>query len=215
MPGDAPHHLLLRQHLLACALTALYLLAWTALARGQGHPFALLADSPIAATEQALLEVQRHPEEGIHALARVKLPPYTGILHLTHAGLWCAAAALALLLRRRPLARAALFLFPLLMAQEGFLLISERLGHERLFDLLYLAAYLVALLTTRAAASGNFSALLAIAPWLLLRATADLLLPTPEAAQVLEAFTDLTLPLLYCLALAQSPQAPRQPTPSP
>lgn len=198
MPGAAP--LLLRQHLTACVLTTLYLLAWAALANAHGHPFATLADPPIAATEQALLEVQRHPEEGIHALARVQLPPYTGILHLTHAGLWCAALALALRLPTRPVLRIALAAFPLALAQEAFLLSAERLGHETLWHLAYLLFFVLALVAARRV--GLFPTLVLTTPWLLLRLCADLLPSAPLVALTAETFAGLCAPLLWCLALA-------------
>ncbi len=55
------------------------------------YPIKDLTRDPLAVIETALLEVQRHPEEGMHAFARLELPFFVGIVSNLGILLWCSA----------------------------------------------------------------------------------------------------------------------------
>ena len=58
------------------------------------YPIKELTRDPLAVLETALLEVQRHPEEGIHAFARLELPFFVGIVSNLGILLWCSAVCM-------------------------------------------------------------------------------------------------------------------------
>lgn len=200
MPGASPA--LLRVLLLLHGVCFAYFFAWTLIASIQGHPIATLGTDAVSAVESSLREVQEHPEEGIHALARIQLPPYTGILHTTVIMLWAVASAFAFLGRgTRPLGP-----FALLMLQEELFLTSERLPHGEVLALVYL----IALLWGFWRASGREGGLAipcVFAGWLLVRAAADSFL-SPTLTENVECYAELQASLLFAFMAAGRRIAP-------
>lgn len=183
--------------------------AWCVFALYHGLPFSTIALDPLSAVEAALHEVQLHPEEGIHALARLHLPPYTGVLHTSAGLLWGVALAVALY-RLRPngtnrsnrtyfSACATLFAlaFTLALLQDTLFLTSWRSGHEYLLDAFYLLLLVAAISPALRRPSRLAAAqLLCLLAWLLLRKIADDLLP-PLPSDYLERLADLEIPSLW------------------
>jgi len=129
-PATAALPLLVATHLAAGAFLGLIALAvwWT------GRDAALFIRDPVAIIELQLLEVQRHPEAGIHALAHLDLPFYTGLLAHLGALFWCVAGAICFftgaLLKPGSAPRAFFFSAGLLTSVvmvDDMLLIRERL----------------------------------------------------------------------------------------
>lgn len=197
MPGTAVSPL--RPLLLLHAACLAYFCCWGLFAASQARPFSILTIDPVSAVEAALLDVQQHPGEGIHALARIQLPPYTGVLHLSSALLWGIAAAFAL--QRR--ATWAVALLPLLLLQESVFITSERLGFGLGLNFVYLAALGTTLREmARPAIPGRPEHLACLVLWLLARFSVDLFgLPT-ALTQGLEVYCGVQAALLYA-ALAQ------------
>lgn len=191
-----PASALLRNLVLLHAACLVYFFAWALLASLQGHPLATLSTDAVSAVESSLLEVQHHPEEGIHALARIQLPPYTGILHATVTMLWAIAAAFALVGRgARPLG-----IFALLMLQEELFLTSERLPHADALPFVYLLPLFAGRSALLAPPNGPvFSAV--FAGWLLVRMAADSFFSAALTAQV-ECYAELQAALIFAFLMA-------------
>ncbi len=190
MPGNAeppPIRSLIILHLLCAG----YFFAWVSIASLFDHPVSVLSTDAVSAVESSLREVQQHPEEGIHALARIQLPPYTGILHTSIAMLWAIAAAFALGKR----ATWPMGVFAILMLQEGLFLSSERLPHAGLLWILYFAA-LVAALWGHGLGRGMRLAPKVFLFWLLVRTLADSVL-SPTLTPIVECFAELQAAALF------------------
>lgn len=189
-----PIRLLLIAHVIALT----FFFVWIGVARAKGLPFATIARDPVSAVEAALHEVQQHPDEGIYALARLHLPPYTGILHTGATLAWMGAVLLGLRARLSTAERVALLLFPVLLLQDSLFLTAERAGAESLVDECYLAALALAL----GVATWRHRTLDLVLPgvataWLLLRVFADDWMVSPAWADHAETFADLQIPLLW------------------
>lgn len=169
-----------------------------------GLPFETLALGPLALVELAMREIQLHPEEGIHVLARVQLPAYAGALHLAMLCLWAAAAALAARTPYGLLKRLALLAFPLAMLQDTAFLTLEHAEPTFLVQAIYLAALGATICAAPGAALRAPSLLLALA-WLVVRTGADLVLDDGAPLLAVETLAGLLAPALWGYYLATRP----------
>lgn len=180
-------------------------------ARWRGLGFETFALPPLSLIELAMREIQAHPEEGIHVLARVQLPATAGALHLLMLALWAAAVPLALRLPGPLGTRALLALFPLAMLQDTAFLTLEHVALAALVQAIYVAA-LVATLCAHGSAALRAPALLLALLWLVVRTTTDILLPEGTALLAVETFAGLAAPALWITYLAgvSSPDAAKE-----
>ena len=163
-------------------------------------PFETFALSPLSLVERALLEIQAHPEEGIHVLARVQVPPYAGVLHLGKLILWTCAATLVFRAPRSRIERAALLLFPLAMICEASFLALEHVQPVEVVFAVYLAALACTLGMARHDAGRPVCLVIALL-WLGVRMGADSLLGEGMPLLALETLSGLLAPALWALYL--------------
>ena len=197
LPARTPVRAILLVHAFGLGLVLLALLV----AHLRQLPLDTFVLGPLALVERAMAEIQAHPEEGIHVLARVALPPYAGVMQLTKLALWVSVVTLALRAPRARGERVALALFPLAMAQEAAFLTLDHVQPVVIVYAIYLAALACTLGVVRHDAGSPVCLVLALV-WMGVRMGADGFLPDGTTLVALETLAGLLGAALWALYLA-------------